>query len=175
MKKEENMDKNYYNDIYDQHINEVYRFVFLRTNSQEASQDICSDVFFKFYNSTKNKPAKYLKNPRAFIYKIARNKVIDYYRTNKKNLSFDELKEDSTMDEALIDNSFEEKLHQEDLKQVIQRGLQQIKPLYADIIIYKFVEELSNQEISNILSKTESNVRVLIHRSLKALKDKIKF
>ena len=131
------MDKNYYNEIYDSHINEVYRFVFLRTNSVEASQDICSDVFFKFYNSTKNKPAEYLKNPRAFIYKIARNKVIDYYRTNKRNVSFDDAKDDLVLNEALTDNSAQEKIQQEDLKQVIHKALQQIKPIYADIIIYK--------------------------------------
>jgi len=175
LKKEENMDKNYYNEIYDSHINEVYRFVFLRTNSVEASQDICSDVFFKFYNSTKNKPAEYLKNPRAFIYKIARNKVIDYYRTNKRNVSFDDAKDDLVLNEALTDNSAQEKIQQEDLKQVIHKALQQIKPIYADIIIYKYIEELSNKDISNILNKTESNVRVLIHRALNSLKDKIQF
>jgi len=169
------MDKNYYNEIYDSHINEVYRFVFLRTNSVEASQDICSDVFFKFYNSTKNKPAEYLKNPRAFIYKIARNKVIDYYRTNKRNVSFDDAKDDLVLNEALTDNSAQEKIQQEDLKQVIHKALQQIKPIYADIIIYKYIEELSNKDISNILNKTESNVRVLIHRALNSLKDKIQF
>ena len=169
------MDKNYYNEIYDKHIKEVYRFVYLRTSSTEISQDICSDVFFKFYNNTKNKPAKYLKNPRAFIYRIARNKIIDYYRTNKKVLSVEELSEDVILNEALADNSAEEKIKKEDIQQIIQKGLQQIKPLYADIIIYKYIEELSNQDISNILNKTEGNVRVLIHRALIALKDKIRF
>ena len=55
----------------------------------------------------------------------------------------------------------------------IKKVIQNIKPVYADVIIWHYVDDLSSKEIAQILKKREGNVRVIIHRALQALKEQL--
>jgi len=55
----------------------------------------------------------------------------------------------------------------------IRKVIQNIKPIYADVIIWHYVDDLSSKEIAQILEKREGNVRVIIHRALEALKEQL--
>ena len=68
-----------FSHIYDQYINKIYRFVYLKVNSQEIAEDITSKVFIKGWEAFQA-PKDEIKNPGAFLYQIARNAVIDHYR-----------------------------------------------------------------------------------------------
>ena len=75
--------KQKFSKIYNQHIEKIYRFIFLKVNSQERAEDLTSKTFLKGWEAFKNSgnsSQNTIDNPRAFLYKIARNLVIDYYR-----------------------------------------------------------------------------------------------
>ena len=170
------MTKNNFSKIYDMHIIEIYRFFFLRISDREKSEELASETFFKFWENNKNKPDDYIKNNRAFLYKIARNLLVDHFRKNnsqKQNISLETFDQSTNLPHSLIDNSFRETFELEEKQNQIRQALSKINELYADIIVYYFIEGLDSKEIAWILDKKENNVRVLVHRALEALKKEI--
>ena len=79
-----------FGQIYDQYIDKIYSFVYLKVNSQEIAEDITSKVFLKGWEAFKE-PGAGIKNPGAFLYQIARNAVVDHYREKgrQKTVSVD--------------------------------------------------------------------------------------
>jgi len=150
--------------IYDQCINKIYRFIFLKVNSEEIAQDLCSETFLRGWESYKNNPK--IENPSAFLYRIARNLVIDYYRekgrTNFVSPEIVPIADPSPgIEEKAALNS--------DLDQV-KAVLADLKREYQDVIIYRYLDELSIPEIAKIMEKSEGTVRVTLHRALRALR-----
>lgn len=164
------MTKDEFTNFYNQNIDRIFRYLFLRTNSLEIAQDLTADSFFKFW-LFQEKGNKIL-NPRAFLFRLARNNLIDFYRQKKKNfsISLDELKDKGF--EISQEDFLKEQEQDEEIK-IVLKALKDLKPLYSEVIIYHYLENLSVKEIAFIFKKSENNIRVLIHRALKALKEKI--
>ncbi len=75
--------KKTFSAIYDKYINKIYRFVFIKVNSQEIAEDLTSETFLRgweAYKKASNPHRQKIDNPSAFLYQIARNLVIDQYR-----------------------------------------------------------------------------------------------
>ncbi len=166
------MTKSEFSQIYYREIDKIFRFFFLRVNSVEEAEDLTSLVFLKFYQSFQKKDEKTVVDKKSFLYKMARNLLIDFYRKKDRNsLSLDKLfKEGFDLPSPdKIENKIELDFQMEEIK----KALKEINPLYADIIILHYIDDLSIKELALILNKKENNVRVLVHRALEALKDQL--
>lgn len=159
--------KKKFSKIYDKYVEQIYRFVFLKVNSQEVAQDLVSETFLRCWGAFRNK--KDIKNPRAFLYQIARNLVIDYYREKGKVVM---VSADST---PLVDprEGLEEKTNKNLELERIKNCLTSLKEEYQNAIIWYYLEGLPVSEIAHLLGKNEGATRVLISRALRALKEKI--
>jgi len=157
-----------FSKIYDEYIEKIYRFVFLKVGSKEVTQDLCSETFLRAWNVFKANPKK-IKNQQAFLYKIARNLIVDYYR-NKSRTETIPIESVPIVD---LRANFEKNiLISSDLEE-IKSALSNIKSEYQEVIIWYYVDELSVPEIAQILNKPEGTVRVTIHRALNAIRDQI--
>ena len=162
------MDKQEFSEFYNKNINKVFRFIYLRVDTTETAQDLTSLAFLKLW---KRKSSE-ISNPTAFLYRIARNQIIDFYRSkSKKPLSLDKVGE--IADFQVAQPTFIEKIELTIEMKRIRKVIQNIKPIYADVIIWHYVDDLSSKEIAQILEKREGNVRVIIHRALEALKEQL--
>ena len=159
-------DHDAFSDLYDIFIDQIYRYVYYRVNSSDV-EDLVATLFVKIWeNIQKFNPKKGAFS--SWIFRITHNLVVDYYRKAKDN-NFDELKIDIASKERthsplkaterVIDN------------EVLFQALKKLKKNYQEIIIHKFINELSNKEISEILGKSEGSLRILQHRALKALRE----
>ena len=159
-----------FSQFYKQNIDKVFRFIYLRVDKVETAEDITSQSFLKYWETNNNFKA-IIKNPQAFIYQVARNQIIDFYRQkNRKPISLEELKEKGIeISQTSFAFKIELTLEMENLKKVLQR----IKPEYSEVIIWHYIDNLSTKEISEILQKKENNVRVLLHRALETLKKEV--
>lgn len=163
------MNKEEFSYFYHQYLEKIYRFVYLRINSPENAQDLTAQVFLKFWDSAQKKN---LINPSAFLYRLARNQVIDFYRQKERqNISLENLP--PTLAEFSLTDSSLEKINIALEIEMIKKVLQTINPSYTEIIIWHYLDDLSIKEISEILKKKEVTIRVLLHRALKALKEEI--
>lgn len=156
--------------IYDQYISQIYRFVYLKVGSKDIAEDIVSKVFLSGWESysKKSKSGQSIDNPKAFLYQIARNSVVDYYRQKgRTDIS-------STEDNADIadtsKNPYEKVLASADIE-LVRNSIYRLKKEHQDIIIWYYLDDMSIDEISGILEKPAGTVRVMLHRGLKNLKD----
>ena len=156
-----------FSKIYNQYIDKIYRFIFLKVSSQEIAQDLTSETFLRGWESFKS--GNKIENPQAFLYQIARNLVTDHYREKGKIriVSADYVKitdPRTNLEEKAILNS--------DLD-TVRLALTNLKEDYQNVIIWHYLDDFSISEVAKMLDKSEPAVRVQLHRALKALKNEL--
>ena len=158
-----------FSKIYDQYINKIYRFVFLKVNSQEVAQDLTSETFLRTWEKFSQDKGNPIKNPQAFLYRTARNLVIDHYREKgKAQVVSAELT-------PIIDprqNLEEEAMLTSDVN-TIRIALTDLKEDYQNVIIWHYLDDLPIWEVAKMLDRTEGATRVLLHRALNALRQRL--
>ncbi len=168
-----NRDREAFIKVYDDHVREINRFVYFKIGNQEEANDLTSMIFLKTWNHLQNKSLENAKTLRALLYKIARTSIIDYYRDTGHKLQMtnsldDEQHKIEIRDEQL---STPERLDEEANLELIRRQLPFLKEEYREMIIMRFINDLSLMEIADITKKSKGNVRVLVHRALNALRE----
>ena len=163
-----NKDAESYGKLYDYYVDRIFRFILFKVATSEIAEDLTSEVFLKTWEYINGTPKK-IGNLNALLYKVARNCVIDYYRSkNREAVCTDEECFENICDERSdLENETAVKLD----VQSIEKHLAKLKDAYREVIILKYVEDFSISEISELMDKSNGTVRVLLHRALKALKD----
>lgn len=152
--------------LYDRYIESIYRFVFFKVSNREEAEDLTSEVFLKAWNLLSNNPDKEIKTFRGLLYRIARNCIIDFYRSRAVR---QEAALQETEEMGAEDGTYEALLVAEDVERVLA-ALKKMKREYHDVILLRYVEDMSVAEIADALEKNRTNVRVTLHRALKVLK-----
>ena len=169
VEKAQSGDKNSFEALYELTFNKIWGYTRKRVPETEC-EDIVGDIFLKVVqNLSKYEPTKV--GFMAWVYRIAQNTIIDFYRKKKELLGEDLVSEDQSFFAEIPDKNLlpSEILQQNFDKEDIQRALEALKPDHKQFIELKFLEEFTNEEISHILKKSRTNVRVLQHRALGAL------
>jgi RNA polymerase sigma-70 factor (ECF subfamily) len=164
-------DKEAFMQAYDLYLDDIYRFILFKVGNAEDAQDITSQVFLKTWNQARENKLADKKTLKALLYTIARNAVIDHYRNNANISKIDIDSQDNQTDipdknrdiagQAEIDSDME----------IVLEKMKELKDEYREILILRYINELSFGEIADITDKSKNNVRVISHRALKALKD----
>lgn len=159
-----------FSKIYDKLIDKIYRFIFIKVNSQEIAEDLCSDTFLRcwqVYKRDKNN----IENISAFIYQTARNLVTDYYRQKGRTqiISIDDCPIVDT--KASLEELTDKNINLDRIKAVLATLDNQD---YQDVLIWHYVEDLSVPEISKIMNKPPGTVRVILHRALNQVRQRLK-
>lgn len=147
--------------LFDQYSDKIYRFIYYKVSKKEVAEDLASQSFLKTWEQIAL--GVKIKNFQAFIYKIARNLVIDYYRSREKE-ELPLIYQIENTEESLK-FSPDENLDKIQLEKI----LLSLKGEAREIITLRFIEGYSIKEVAKIIGKTTSNIRVIIHRTLKEL------
>ncbi len=163
--------KKRFETAYEEYARGILRHAYFRVKDKETAEDLVQETFFKAWRSITSNTDEEIKNIKSFLYKILNNIIIDYYRTRKET---DSLDEDSKEKENLIisENNEEQKIDNEIEGSQLKKYLSEIKKENREILIMKYMDDLSASEISKITNKSQVNVRVTIHRALQELKKK---
>ncbi|MBU3924967.1 RNA polymerase sigma factor [Patescibacteria group bacterium] len=166
-----NINKESFGALYDEHIKSIYRFIYFKVNSKEEAEDLASETFLKAWNYlSKAGNSNKIHNFKAFLYQIANNLVIDYYR--KRSLLPTSLNDGEWEDANIPDGQLSgiEKIKKDDDAAELKKAFKKIPENYSTVVMWYYLEELGIPEIARIMGKSEGTVRVTIHRALKALK-----
>jgi len=157
--------------LYDKYIDEIYRFILMRVRSNEEAQDLTNEVFLKIWQYISTNDSD-IDNVRAFLYRMARNIVIDGYRKSGKEV----LALDDDMIESLPDESIdlEGEIEKEDELKSVLSVVDKLPDHQRELILMKYVQDLSVKEIAQVLEKSRGAVRVSLHRAVKKLKTLLK-
>jgi RNA polymerase sigma-70 factor (ECF subfamily) len=155
--------------IYDEYIEKIYRFVYLKVSSKEVAEDISSKTFLKAWQVFQNDPSS-IKNVNAFLYKIAGNMVVDHYRERGRTKTVADDYFPKMVDTKT--NLHESAVLASDLE-TVKKAIQNLKKEYQDVLIFHYLEDMPIGEIATILNKPEGTIRVMIHRGLQSLKNEL--
>lgn len=168
-------DKQAFVEAYDLYVDQIFRFVFFKVGTKEEAEDLTSMVFLKCWNYVYEGHLGDYQTLKALLYKIARNTIIDHYRKNGKRqeVSLD----DANGSPVIIDpkqDPEDQAATSFEFTRLMEDKLPQLKDEYREVIVLRFINELSIAEISKVLGKTAGNVRVMIHRALESLQHLVK-
>ncbi len=152
--------------LYDQYQPQIYRFILFKVGHREEAEDLTHEVFVSAWQNI----SKYRDFGFPFsgwLYRIARNRVIDHYRTKKTPASIDDIDPEYFAVPTATPTTLEEKLEIER----VRKALTHLKPEYQDVLIMRFIEELSLKETAAALGKTEGAVKLMQYRAMKSLQE----
>jgi RNA polymerase sigma-70 factor (ECF subfamily) len=150
-------------EAYEQYNEAIFRYCFFKVSDKEKAKDVTQDTFIKTweYISKGNE----VDNIKALLYRIANNLIIDGFR-KKKSVSLDDL-QDQGFDPGF--DKTDEQLNKMD-GAIALKLVETLPETYKDIILMRFVEELTIPEIAAILKEKENNVSVKLHRGIEKLR-----
>jgi RNA polymerase sigma-70 factor, ECF subfamily len=151
--------------LYDRYLDKIYRFIYYKTFSKEVAEDLTSDVFHKALTkigSFDNEKGNF----SAWLYRIARNSVIDHYRTKKNDVPIDD-----TFDVG-VDERTPETLDAIAELGHVTKYLETLNAKQREIIMLRVWEEKSYREIAEIVGGTEDAVKMAYSRSIRDLREK---
>jgi RNA polymerase sigma-70 factor (ECF subfamily) len=154
-------------EAYEKYSDAIFRYCYYRVFDREKAKDHVQEAYCRTW--------KYLSeghsvdNIRAFVYRIATNIIIDESR-KQKNVSLDAIMEKGFSP----GNDPRKKLQARFESQEIVSLVNQLDKKYRDVILLKYVEDLSTKEISFILRESENTVYVRLSRGFQKVREIIK-
>lgn len=152
-------------EVYEQHSDALFRFSYYKLSDREKAKDVVQDTFVKVWEYLSAEGE--IKNIKALMYKIASNAIIDNYR-KKKESSLDLLLEDG-FDPA--EEGGAEHMIDKVNGSLALKLLSQLDESLQEILLMRYVDGLSVQEIAEIHDERENTISVKIHRALKELNE----
>ena len=154
--------------LYDEFMPKVFKYVSYRIADIDEAEDITSSVFEKALTNFN----KYNEDKASFstwIFTIARNTLTDHYRSSSKNKDL----QTEVLTDAMINGSYggDDLITEED-KKVLRAYIAQLSKQEQEIIALKFGSEMTNRQIAKNLELSESNVGIIIYRTVRKLRDK---
>lgn len=137
-------------------------------HNESTAEDLMQDTYLELI--VKKCKFKGESQFKTYLFRIARNKAIDYIRKNKKSVSVD----DSFVFAAESSETAENYVEKKEQRMIIARNMQKINPLYAQVIYLSFFEGMSNEEIASVIRKNKRQVEMLIYRAKASLKKALK-
>jgi RNA polymerase sigma factor (sigma-70 family) len=152
-------------EIYHEYFPRVFAYIYGRVRNVQLTEDLVADAFEKAYVKVNS-----LRNTEAFstwLFTIARNVIISHARKYSRETVVDpEVMREIAPSSANVENEI---LMREELKDIAQL-VRQLPPREQEIISLKFDAELSNTQIAQIMDLSEPNIRVILFRSLRKLR-----
>jgi RNA polymerase sigma-70 factor, ECF subfamily len=163
-------DQHAFGDLYETHAPVIFRYLFAHLDNSLDAEDLTGEVFLKAWQSL----PKYIERGvpfQAFLFRIARNALVDHYRQNNRlghNTvdDIDGLKAEGLTETVDMVSSQIEHQH-------ILGVLSKLRPDYRSVLTLRFISELSPRETAQVMKKSVGAIRVLQHRALAALREEI--
>lgn len=152
--------------LYDRYFERVYRYVYYRMRDATEAEDVTSDVFFRALRAM---PRYEPRQPfLAWLYRIARNAVIDRVRAKKPRVSFEDALAHPDAADQIVDP--DAVILQADRRERLRQAMQNLTGEQQEVVVLRFVEGLSSEEVGTIMGKRAGTVRGLQFRALQALR-----
>jgi len=152
--------------LYDYYLPAIYRFILLKVSQREEAEDLTHQVFLKAWQNISGFSARGFPFS-SWLYRIARNIVIDHYRKGRPVISIDE---ELVVEQLILRPDITALDDRQDIT-LIMGSLKELKDIERDIVIMRFVEDLSIKEVAIIVNKSEGAIKVIQHRALNKIRE----
>ncbi len=160
-------DRQAYGQLYKLYFNKIYRYCRINVKNEQAAEDISQDTFIRAWIAMPQFSFANGGTFQAFIFRIARNLIIDLSR-KKKEVPLEYAEEVETGEDLFED------LNRKNEIEGVAKAFEKLNEDERQIIILRYFEDLSHTEVAKIVGVKEGALRVRTIRLLKKLKDLIK-
>jgi RNA polymerase sigma-70 factor (ECF subfamily) len=155
--------------LYERYVDNIYSYIYYRTGNHHDAEDLVSRTFYralKHFTRYVDRGAPF----SAYLYRIAHNIVANHHRDRSRRqvVPLNEMMLSALRREQPA-VAFEEGDAQATLLEVIRRLPQDRQ----ELLVLKFVDQLTNAEIARIMGRTEGAIKSLYHRTLVALRQEM--
>ncbi len=156
-----------FGELYDMHFDRIYAYIHRKIGDRQVAEDLTADTFLKALAHIQH--YRYTGQPfAAWLYRIAANVVIDYYRVHRPTVQLDE-----GLSAAGVGPEPEEAALALDDRQAVSRALQALSPDQQDVVLMRFAGDMKLKDIAAAMGKTEGAVKALLFRALNTLRRKL--
>jgi RNA polymerase sigma-70 factor (ECF subfamily) len=159
-------DPEVFGQLYELYVNQIYSYVYYRTGNHHDAEDLTAKTFYQALRHIAHYQDRGLPFS-AWLYRIAHNLVANWHRDRSRRqvIALDEI--------ALVSPrlSPEMRMESQDDQRLLMHLIRHLSEERQHLLILKFVEQLSNREIADIMGRTEGAIKSLYHRTLLALRD----
>ncbi len=149
--------------LYDHFVEKIFKYIYYKVGSKSDAEDLTAQVFLKAWEAIGH--YRLTERPfSAWLYRIAHNLVVDYFRMRRESVPIDELLRIDD-DDADLDDLTQRHLTAETL----QRAIRRLTTEQQQVIILRFLEGYGTEEVAKIMGKGQGAVRTLQHRALAGL------
>lgn len=152
-----------FSELYDVYFERIRRFVYFKL-PKDLVDEVTAEVFLRGWEYATSSP---VENAAALFYRIARNLIADHYR--KKSIVTTDI--DSVEVESLSDVEHEVEVRMESGH--LLTALRTLKGDYQEVLVMRYLDEMSISEIASAMNKSSNSVRVLLYRAKRALKESV--
>ena len=162
-------DRDAFGLLYERYIDRIFNYVYYRTGNVHDAEDLTARVFQRAMNHIHNYTDRGVPFS-AWLYRIAHNLVANWHRDRSR-------RQEIPLNDLPVIQSREDRpettlVHTQE-QEALLKLIRQLPPERQTLLILKFVEDLSNAEIGEIMGRSEGAVKSLYHRTLLALRDDI--
>jgi RNA polymerase sigma-70 factor (ECF subfamily) len=150
--------------LYQKYYPKIYNYAFMQMGDAQASEDLASDVMLKMIESMHKYTFRGLPFG-AWVFRIARNRLIDLHRRRRRRGEVDlsgTLSSALASPQALAERALE--------RGQIQVALKHLTDEQRQVIVLKFIQGFDNRSIGQIMGRSEGAIKSLQHRALGALR-----
>jgi RNA polymerase sigma-70 factor (ECF subfamily) len=149
---------------YEEHKKTIFNYLFYRVGfNRDTAEDLTSDVFLKAFQAFDSYDRN--RSFKTWVYTIAHNHLVNYYTGRKDVLPLEEAIE--VVKEIPVSQTVEEKM----LKEKILHLVSKLPAAQRELVILRYVNDLSHHEIAQIVGKEEGAVRTALSRAVALLRD----
>lgn len=162
-----------FDHIYNYFFPKMYNFIFYRVGNQETAEDMTADTFVKIISKFDTFEGDY-QAFTAWIYRIARNLITDYYRQAKRKAQVYFMATPvltTLIEKNEHEKSPHERVEMQDQLSLVRKAINLLKPIEQELITLKFFEGLHNNTIAEIINVKPGTLNVRLHRVVDKLKE----
>jgi RNA polymerase sigma-70 factor (ECF subfamily) len=155
-------------ELYLIHFDRIYSYLHLSVGNRHDAEDLTTQTFLKMLEAIGR--FRWQSVPfSAWLFRIAHNLAIDYFRARRRVQAEDEVPEVAGQEESSAEQQAMDSLGQAGMLTLIER----LSPEQRQVLTLKFLFGLANAEVAGILGKTEGAVKSLQHRALATLQKQV--
>lgn len=149
-------------EIYEQQSPRLFRYAFRLLGNSDLAEECVAETFSRFLKAVQNGGAR-PDNVQAYLYRMAHNWIIDHYRSDETEELDAERHVDTHGNPAAV-------LTRQMEQERVRRALMQLSAVQRQVILLRFLEDWSHEQVSAAIGKSIEATRAIQHRALSALR-----
>jgi RNA polymerase sigma-70 factor (ECF subfamily) len=168
-------DRDAFGLLYERHVTAIYRYVYYRVGGMEDAEDLTARVFARALKHVHNYNDRGVPFT-AWLYRIAHNVVANFHRDNSRHPAVpldevDELRSHVHESQDADDGDQDQRIDSQRERERLLRAIRLLPEERQHLVVLKFVEQMQNAEIGQIMNRSEGAIKSLYHRTLLQLRE----